>query len=53
MSSARSFDKKPIVAKLSVRNPANGPKPNIATKKIAMMISCSERLTAMIERQTR
>ena len=42
-----------MVAKASVRKPANGPKPNMATNRMAMMISCRERETAMIARQTK
>ncbi len=42
-----------MVAKLSVRKPANGPKPKIATSRMATMISCSARLTATMVRQSR
>ena len=42
-----------MVANDSVRKPANGPKPNMATKKIAMMISWKARATAMMARQTK
>jgi len=42
-----------MVAKDSVTTPANGPKPNMATQKMAMMISWKLRETAMIPRQTR
>jgi hypothetical protein len=42
-----------MVAKDSVRNPASGPKPKIATSRIATMISCSARLIATMPRQIR
>ena len=42
-----------MVAKLSVRNPAKGPKPNIATNRMAMMISCNARDMVMIARHNR
>jgi len=42
-----------MVANDSVRNPAKGPKPNIATSRMAMMISYSARLMAMIARHRR
>ena len=42
-----------MVAKDSVRKPASGPKPKIATRRIATMISCKAREMAMIARQTR
>ena len=42
-----------MVAKVSVRKPAKGPKPNMATNKMATMISLSVRETAMKPRQNR
>jgi len=50
MSSASSFDRKPMVAKDSVRNPASGPKPNSATNRMAMITSWKLRETAMMPR---
>ena len=46
-----AWDRNPMVAKDSVRNPAKGPNPKIATRRIATMISCSARLIATMPRQ--
>ena len=43
---------KPMVAKVKVKNPAKGPKPNIATKKMATIISFKVRDAAMLVRGT-
>jgi hypothetical protein len=53
ISSASNLDRNPIVAKESVTMPANGPKPNMATQKMAMMISWKLREMAMMPRQSR
>ena len=42
-----------MVAKDRVTMPANGPKPNMATKKMAMMTSWKLREMAMMPRQIR
>ncbi len=53
MSSASSLAMKPIVAKARVIMPASGPKPNMATNRIAMITSWKVRLIAMTARQNR